>query len=73
MNSIEINKKMKHQKFKTMKNNQILKIGCNNCRGVFVTDFESFLKKANEIHGDEYEYIESSFTSSQGKISFTCM
>jgi len=45
---------------------------CPKCRGIFVTDFESFLNKAREIHGDEYEYIESSYTSSQGKISFTC-
>lgn len=50
--------------------------GCPTCAGVEVVDFQAFLKRVEEVHGDEYGYEEAEehYTGFKGaKIPILCL
>jgi len=50
--------------------------GCPICAGSALVDFQAFLKRVEEVHGDEYEYNEAEehYTSLKGaKIPILCL
>jgi hypothetical protein len=48
------------------------KIGCNLCTKNPKVDTEYFIKKAKLIHGDKYDYSETSYINSNTKVKIIC-
>ena len=46
--------------------------GCSKCIGRLVYDKSSFIEKAQEIHGDKYDYSKVEYINSQTKVIITC-
>lgn len=46
-------------------------VPCKICKGT-VDDTESFIRKASEIHGDTYSYVNSLYVSYHNKVVITC-
>lgn len=46
--------------------------GCPRCAGVERNSQEDFLRKAKEVHGDEYDLSQTIYTSSSKKIQIIC-
>lgn len=45
---------------------------CPKCSGIFVTDTESFLSKARDIHGDRYDYSSSVYVRHDVALKIIC-
>jgi len=46
---------------------------CSACRGRFVKDTESFIKRANFLHDNKYEYSKTKFINAKTPIIITCL
>lgn len=47
-------------------------IPCTQCRKRRVTDTESFIAKAKEVHGDKYKYNNAKYSGYHNQITITC-
>jgi ribosomal protein L36 len=61
----------KHGEFKQEPRLHLRGSGCPVCAG-FYRNTDEFIQKAKEIHGDTYEYHQSSYTGSKSKIDIVC-
>lgn len=68
--NIEINCPI-HGKFYQQPRNHLNGNGCKKCVGLF-EDKNSFLEKAKNIHGDEYDYSKVKYKNSYTKIEIIC-
>lgn len=61
-----------HGEFEQTPNNHLQGKGCPKCAGKMVSDTNSFIAAANEIHGGKYDYSLVEYVSSVGKVKITC-
>lgn len=62
-----------HGLFEKMSRDHIFsKVGCPACSGCSKLTTESFLKSANRVHGDTYDYSLVNIVSSHSKIKIIC-
>lgn len=61
-----------HGEFVKTADNLLQGHGCNKCRGNYGIDFNWFLEKAKEVHGDKYAYTEAVWKGYKHKIAIRC-
>ncbi len=61
-----------HGDFKVLPLNILRGFGCPGCLKESRLQFDDFIKMARKIHGYTYQYVESSFTSSNNKMAIIC-
>lgn len=48
------------------------KVGCTKCSNKAQLGTKEFIERAKGIHGEKYDYTETVYTSTQGKVKITC-
>lgn len=48
------------------------KYGCPECSGLKKWNTEEFIKKANEVHGDKYDYSKTKYINKRTDVIITC-
>lgn len=49
-----------------------IKQGCPNCAGALKIDFQTFIKRAREVHGNKYTYMPNYWNNVDEKIHILC-
>ena len=67
----------KHGEFSQVYGNHVRGAGCPRCANDRASvalryDFDTFVRKAAEVHGDRYRYDEASFSSLNERLTITC-
>ena len=61
-----------HGEFLQRPSNHLMGRGCRKCGGNAPVTYNDFMKRANAVHGDRYDYSEVSFSSVETKIAIRC-
>ena len=61
-----------HGDFLQRPSNHLTGRGCRKCGGSAPVTYDEFIKRANAVHGDRYDYSEVSFSSVETKIAIRC-
>ena len=61
-----------HGEFEQTPNNHLQGKGCPKCIGKMVSDTESFVMAAREVHGDKYDYTEAEYVTAVRKVKIAC-
>ena len=69
--SIEITCK-EHGTFNQIPNCHLTEKGCPDCGGKLKYTKNNFIKKAKEVHGDKYNYLDLSYVTSKTKVKIIC-
>lgn len=62
-----------HGVFEQQANNHLSGIGCPSCSGKKKHTCDSFIEKAREVHGDNYDYSLVRYVSVRQKVSISCL
>jgi len=62
-----------HGDFWQTPNHHLSGQGCRKCAGTEPMDTLSFLKRANEIHGDRFDYSKVNYVNARTKICIVCL
>lgn len=60
-----------HGEFKIIPNNLLRGFGCSKCSKKF-NSTEDFIKKAQEVHGNKYDYSKTKWINSSTKVEIIC-
>ncbi len=61
-----------HGIFEQRPNSHLLKMGCPKCAKNWKKSFEDFIKKAQEVHGNKYDYSLVEYKDTKTKIKIIC-
>ena len=61
-----------HGEFTQNASSHLNGIGCPACSGLKKIDYNSFVKRSNEVHGNKYDYSKSIITNTRTKTIITC-
>lgn len=61
-----------HGVFEQFPKKHLIGRGCQKCGGTHKLTTNEFIRRAKEIHGNEYNYDESKYTSAKVKIKIKC-
>lgn len=63
----------KHGEFEQIPKNHIQESGCPNCSKNIKYDTKSFIKIANKIHNNKYNYTKTIYVNKRTKVKITCL
>lgn len=61
-----------HNEFKQLPNNHLRGAGCSKCHGNINLTTEEFIKRANEIHDNKYDYSQTKYINNKTKVTIIC-
>jgi len=61
-----------HGMFKQEPSSHLQSCGCPKCAGVYKNSTQQFIEKAQEIHGDKYDYSLVQYKNSDTKVKIIC-
>ena len=61
-----------HGEFEQLADSHVSGKGCDRCGKTFTGDTESWISKAQAVHGDTYSYAKTVYKTNKSKVMITC-